>query len=117
MLQPDKPSGLQGSDDERRLSLDQGRVDDSADHLHQDGTAVAIPVSVALDSDRASFGSYDQAWKTTRRPQGYPGRAGGPWLCRTLVRSGFQAVVVPSGLSTRVQPQRWITTQCRCLTY
>ena len=32
----------------------------------------------------------------------YPARAGGPWLCRTLVRSGFHAVVVPSGLSTSV---------------
>ena len=40
----------------------------------------------------------------------YPARAGGPWLCRTLVRSGFHAVVVPSGLSTSVQPHRWITT-------
>ncbi len=27
----------------------------------------------------------------------YPARAGGPWLCSTLVRSGFHAVVVPSG--------------------
>jgi hypothetical protein len=26
------------------------------------------------------------------------------------VRSGFQAVVVPSGFRTRVQPHRWITT-------
>ena len=44
-------------------------------------------------------------------PQG-AARAGGPWLCSTLVRSLFQAVVVPSGLSTRVQPHRWITTWC-----
>ena len=36
----------------------------------------------------------------------YPARAGGPWLCSTLVLSLFQAVVVPSGLSTRVQPHR-----------
>ena len=41
---------------------------------------------------------------------GYPALAGGLWLCRTLVRSRFQAVVVPSGLRTRVQPQRWMTT-------
>ena len=41
---------------------------------------------------------------------GYPARAGGPWLCRTLVLSLFHAVVVPSGLTTRVQPHRWITT-------
>jgi hypothetical protein len=38
-----------------------------------------------------------------------PGAGGGPWLCSTFVRSLFQAVVVPSGFSTRVQPQRWIT--------
>ena len=40
----------------------------------------------------------------------YPARAGGPWLCSTLVLFLFHAVVVPSGLTTRVQPQRWITT-------
>src|SRR6202162_6024397 len=43
-------------------------------------------------------------------PGGYPARAGGLWLWRTLVRSLFQALVVPSGFRTRVQPQRWITT-------
>jgi CubicO group peptidase (beta-lactamase class C family) len=42
-------------------------------------------------------------------PGGYPARAGGLWLCRTLVLSLFHAVVVPSGLTTRVQPQRWMT--------
>ena len=36
----------------------------------------------------------------------YPARAGGPWLCRTLVLFLFHALVVPSGLTTRVQPQR-----------
>ena len=41
---------------------------------------------------------------------GHPGRTGGPWLCSTLVLSLFQAVVVPSGLTIRVQPQRWIAT-------
>ena len=41
---------------------------------------------------------------------GYPARAGGPWLCRTLVRSLFHAVVVPSPFRARVQPQWWITT-------
>ena len=44
----------------------------------------------------------------------HPGRAGGLWLrlwrWRTLVRSLFQAVVVPSGFSTTVQPLRWIST-------
>jgi hypothetical protein len=39
----------------------------------------------------------------------YPARAGGLWLCSTLVLPGFHAVVVPSGFRTRVQPQRWIT--------
>jgi len=36
----------------------------------------------------------------------YPARAGGPWLCRTLVLFLFHALVVPSGLTTRVQPHR-----------
>jgi hypothetical protein len=40
----------------------------------------------------------------------YPARAGGPWLWSTLVLSLFHAVVVPSGLTTRVQPRRWIIT-------
>ena len=40
----------------------------------------------------------------------YPGRAGGPWLCRILVRSLFQAVVAPSGFRTTVQPHWWMTT-------
>ncbi len=43
-------------------------------------------------------------------PGGHPGRTGGPWLWRTFVLSLFQAVVVPSGFRTRVQPQRWMTT-------
>jgi hypothetical protein len=47
--------------------------------------------------------------KFSRWP-GYPARAGGPWLWRILVLSLFQAVVVPSGLSTTVQPLRWIST-------
>src|SRR5690348_9603296 len=40
----------------------------------------------------------------------YPARAGGPWLWSTFVLFLFQAVVVPSGLTTSVQPHRWITT-------
>ena len=45
------------------------------------------------------------------RLRGDPGgNQGGLWLCRTLVLSGFQAVVVPSGFRTSVQPHRWITT-------
>ena len=34
----------------------------------------------------------------------------GPWLCRTFVLSLFHALVVPSGFTTRVQPQRSMTT-------
>src|SRR2546430_17525765 len=40
----------------------------------------------------------------------YPARAGGPWLWSTLVLFLFHALVVPSGLTTRVQPHRWMTT-------
>ena len=40
---------------------------------------------------------------------GYPGWAGGPWLCSTFVLSGFQALVVPSGFRTSVQPHLWMT--------
>jgi hypothetical protein len=40
------------------------------------------------------------------RRAGHPGRAGGLWLRRTLVLVRFHAVVVPSGWSTSVQPQR-----------
>ena len=46
-------------------------------------------------------------WVDPRQPGGgraYPARAGGPWLWSTLVLSLFQAVVVPSGFTTRVQP-------------
>jgi len=43
-------------------------------------------------------------------PGYYPGRAGGLWLRSTLVLSGLQAVVVPSGFSTTVQPIWWIAT-------
>ena len=50
------------------------------------------------------------AFQVLGLPGCYPGRAGGLWLCRTLVLSLFQAVVVPSGFRTRVQPHRWITT-------
>jgi hypothetical protein len=39
-------------------------------------------------------------------PGRLPGPGRGPWLCRTLVLFLFHAVVVPSGLTTRVQPQR-----------
>ena len=49
-------------------------------------------------------------WCESRRPRAcrapYPARAGGPWLCRTLVLFLFHAVVVPSGFTISVQPQR-----------
>ena len=32
----------------------------------RDGSAVATPVSIAFDGDRAFFRSYDKAWKTKR---------------------------------------------------
>jgi uncharacterized protein len=32
----------------------------------RDGTPIATPVSIAFDSDRAFFRSYDRAWKTKR---------------------------------------------------
>ena len=58
-------------------------------------------------------GSPDPAIVVYRHPWAdrgcYPGRAGGPWLCRTFVLSLFQAVVVPSGLRIRVQPHWWMT--------
>jgi hypothetical protein len=41
----------------------------------------------------------------SRRPPGaQPGRTGGLWLWMILVLSLFQAVVVPSGFRTTVQP-------------
>ena len=42
---------------------------------------------------------------------GYPGRGGGPWLCRTLLPSGLQAVVVPSGFTISVHPHRCTATR------
>ncbi len=62
---------------------------------------------------RASSGA--RVWLAASRPPGsadpggvYPGRTGGPWLCRTLILSGFHAVVVPSAFRIRVQPHRWL---------
>src|SRR4029077_16107607 len=56
----------------------------------------------------AGTGGWRSRWPRACRG-GYPARAGGPWLCRALVLFLFHAVVVPSGLTTRVQPHRWIT--------
>jgi hypothetical protein len=40
-------------------------------------------------------------------PGCYPARAGGLWLRRTLVRSRFHAVVVPSGLRSTLVRSRF----------
>ena len=70
------------------------------------------PVQVEPQLVRASTGESAQAgaWSKVLSIPGvpgcYPGRAGGPWLCKTLVLSLFHAVVVPSGFRTRVQPHR-----------
>jgi hypothetical protein len=64
-----------------------------------------------IDGSRSS-GSNCSRWSRPTAPTGvpsrggYPARAGGPWLCRTFVLFLFHAVVVPSGLTVRVQPQR-----------
>jgi hypothetical protein len=75
----------------------------------RDGTPVATPVSVAFDGERAFLRSYELV-PSEPKPGCHPGRTGGPWLCRTFVRSLFHAVVVPSGFRTTVQPHWWITT-------
>jgi membrane-bound metal-dependent hydrolase YbcI (DUF457 family) len=79
------------------------------------------PVTRAAPDDAAAFGSglgvircsyltcHARGRHGRRAPGGYPGRAGGLWLWRILVLSGFHAVVVPSGFRTRVQPHRCIT--------
>lgn len=66
--------------------------------------------SSAAASDSAMRYGNAAAGVRTAIPGHYPARAGGPWLCSTLVRSLFHADVVPSGFNTRVQPHRWITT-------
>ena len=67
-----------------------------------------------VESLRVDSGGFSQApddWNLALGVPGpYPARAGGPWLCSTFVLSLFHAVVVPSGLRTRVQPCRWIAT-------
>ena len=47
---------------------------------------------------------------SARLSPGLTGAGGCPWLCSTLVLSGFHALLVPSGFRTKVQPQRWMTT-------
>src|SRR5690242_19106308 len=65
---------------------------------------------VAVGVDRQGRRNRRIGWSIAPgMPGRYPARAGGPWLCRTLVLFLFHALVVPSGLTTRVQPHRWIT--------
>ena len=68
----------------------------------------AAPLVLGSDVIRARIWPDDFLWSPCPAGpagrRGYPGRAGGPWLCRTFVLPGFQAVVVPSGFRTRVQP-------------
>ena len=80
------------------------------------GVRLALPYGVGRVRRAAAYFGPPQtadlrSVSLSRRSRGcYPVSAGGLWLCRTLVLSGFQAVVVPSGFRTRVQPHRWITT-------
>jgi catechol 2,3-dioxygenase-like lactoylglutathione lyase family enzyme len=106
-----------GQDDEQRSDAVQAELDGGQATQccggprsagEEPGSASAAPPAVAappLDLP-SSTATYQGA------PRGdagrYPVRAGGSWLCRTLLLSLFQAVVVPSGFRTRVQPRRWI---------
>jgi hypothetical protein len=77
----------------------------------------ARPVVQVIDDDPAPRSDATRIARTDglcgRLPRAcrgrYPARAGGPWLWSTLVLFLFQAVVVPSGLTISVQPQRWMT--------
>ena len=77
----------------------------------RDGTAVATPVSLAFDGERAFFRSYDKAWKTKRlrhdpavqaAPTTLRGRPTGPaiWARATLL-DGEQARVAARALARR----------------
>ena len=99
----------QGLDHRRQREPEDQRPGDLPRHRPGDGQRVHDGVDQAhLRRPPSPRRKYTPLWYPS--PGGsYPARAGGLWLCRTLVRSGFQAVVVPSGLSTSVQPHRWIT--------
>jgi uncharacterized protein len=77
----------------------------------RDGTAVATPVSVAFDGERAYFRSYDKAWKTRRirrdpsvqaAPSTLRGRPTGPSIRgRATLLDGEQARVAARALARR----------------
>jgi PPOX class probable F420-dependent enzyme len=75
----------------------------------RDGTAVATPVSVAFDGERAFFRSYDKAWKTKRlrhnpaveaAPATLRGKPTGPAIrARATLLDGDQARVAARALA------------------
>jgi PPOX class probable F420-dependent enzyme len=75
----------------------------------RDGTAVATPVSVAFDGERAFFRSYDKAWKTERlwynpavqaAPATLRGKPTGPAIrARATLLDGEQARVAARALA------------------
>ena len=77
----------------------------------RDGTAVATPVSVAFDGERAFFRSYDKAWKTKRlrrdpavqaAPATLRGKPTGPAIrARATLLDGEQARVAARTLARR----------------
>ena len=77
----------------------------------RDGTAVATPVSVAFDGERAFFRSYDKAWKTKRlrrdpavqaAPATLRGKPTGPAIrARATLLDGEQARVAARALARR----------------
>ena len=77
----------------------------------RDGTAVATPVSVAFDGERAFFRSYDKAWKTKRlrhdpavqaAPATLRGKPTGPAIrARATLLDSEQARVAARALARR----------------
>jgi PPOX class probable F420-dependent enzyme len=77
----------------------------------RDGTAVATPVSIAFDGDRAYFRSYHKAWKTKRlrnnpdaqvAPCTLRGRPTGPAVhARAILLDGAQARLAAQALARR----------------
>jgi uncharacterized protein len=77
----------------------------------RDGTAVATPVSLAFDGERAYFRSYDKAWKTKRlrrnpavqaAPATLRGKPTGPAIrARATLLDGEQAAVAARALARR----------------
>ena len=77
----------------------------------RDGTAVATPVSLAFDGERAYFRSYDKAWKTKRlrhnpavqaAPATLRGKPTGPAIgARATLLDGEKARVAARALARR----------------